>query len=141
MGVGFVRMTIPGRPITKKNHSQIIRSKDGRPFIVPSRQYKEYQDGAGWHLKGKGQKLCGRYNVKCLYYMPTKHRVDLAYLLAATCDILVHYGVLEDDNSGIIASHDGSKVLYDKENPRCEIEIEEYKTSGEISPDMTECTR
>ena len=57
--------------------------------------------------------------------MPTKHRVDLANLLAATCDILTHYGVLEDDNSMIIVSHDGSRVLYDKERPRCEIEIQE----------------
>ena len=59
--------------------------------------------------------------------MPTRHRVDLANLLAATCDILVHYGVLEDDNSGIVASHDGSCVLYSKESPRVEIVITERK--------------
>ena len=121
----MLQMTIPGRPITKKNHSQILRGKNGKPFLAPSEQYRNYQSTAGWYLKGKGQKLCGRYNVKCLYYMPAKHRVDLANLLAATCDILAHYGVLEDDNSRIIVSHDGSRVLYDKENPRCEIEIQE----------------
>ena len=136
-----MKMTIPGRPITKKNHSQILRTKDGRPFLAPSKQYKEYQDGAGWYLKGKGERLAGRYNVKCVYYMPTRHRVDLANLLSATCDILTHYGVLEDDNSNIIVSHDGSRVLYDKEKPRCEITIEEYKMNGEISPDMTESTK
>ena len=57
--------------------------------------------------------------------MPTKHRVDLVNLLEATCDILVKVNVLEDDNSNIIISHDGSRVLYDKDNPRVEIEIQE----------------
>lgn len=66
-------------------------------------------------------------NMKVLYYMPTRHRVDLVNLLEATCDILVKAGVLEDDNSNIVKSHDGSRVLYDKENPRAEIYIEEVK--------------
>lgn len=61
--------------------------------------------------------------MKCVYYMPTRHKVDLCNLLAATCDILVKANVIEDDNSKIIVSHDGSRVLYDKENPRVEIEI------------------
>lgn len=56
--------------------------------------------------------------------MPTKHRVDLVNLLEATCDVLVKADVLEDDNSKIVASHDGSRVLYDKANPRAEIYIE-----------------
>ena len=38
-------------------------------------------------------------------------------------DILVDAGILEDDNSNIVAGHDGSRVLYDKENPRTEILI------------------
>ena len=59
--------------------------------------------------------------------MPTRRRVDLVNLLEATDDILVHYKVLEDDNSNIIVSHDGSRVYYDKENPRCHIFIDEVK--------------
>lgn len=116
---------IPGRPITKKNHSQILRTRDGRPFLAPSKQYREYQESAGWHIKGKGLKLNGRYNMRCVYYMPTRHKVDLANLIAASCDILVHYGVIEDDNSEIVASHDGSRVCYDKAAPRAEITLEE----------------
>lgn len=55
--------------------------------------------------------------------MPTRHRVDLTNLLEATDDLLVHWGVLQDDNSRIVASHDGSRVLYDHDNPRAEIYI------------------
>ena len=56
--------------------------------------------------------------------MPTKRRVDLLNLLEATMDILVHAGILADDNSSIVVGHDGSRVLYDKGNPRAEIYIE-----------------
>lgn len=55
--------------------------------------------------------------------MPTRRRVDLSNLLNSTLDILVHYGVLLDDNRNIVYSVDGSRVLYDKASPRTEIEI------------------
>lgn len=35
--------------------------------------------------------------------------------------------VLEDDNSKIVAAHDGSRVEIDRKNPRVEIEIEEME--------------
>ena len=54
---------------------------------------------------------------------PTKRRVDLTNLLEAIDDVLVKYGVLKDDNSEIITSHDGSRVLYDKDRPRTEVVI------------------
>ena len=62
-------------------------------------------------------------NVRCVYYMPTRRRVDLTNLLEATDDLLVRAGVLADDNSQIVAAHDGSRVRLDRENPRVEIEI------------------
>lgn len=118
-------ITIPGRPVTKKNSMRILRKKDGTPFPAPSKQYLEYQERAGYSIRCKCAGLSGPVNVKGVYYMPTRQRVDLANLLEATCDILVHYGVLEDDNSRIVCSHDGSRVRYDKENPRAEITIQE----------------
>jgi len=118
------KFIIPGNPVTKKNSPQIFRNKKtGRPFVSPSDQYKEYEKGAGWFLKPIG--IDYPVNVKCVYYMQTRRKVDLGNLLAATCDILVKYGVLADDNSGIVVSHDGSRVEHDRENPRVEIEIRE----------------
>ena len=49
--------------------------------------------------------------------------MDLINLLEATMDILVDAGILEDDNSNIVGGHDGSRVLYDKENPRADVYI------------------
>lgn len=121
-------ITIPGRPITKKNSQRIVvNPKTKRPIVLPSEKFELYQEEAGWHIHCKGLKLKGRYNVKCVYYMPTHHRVDLCNLLEATCDILTHYGVLDDDNSNIVAAHDGSRVCYSKEHPRVVITITELE--------------
>ena len=92
-------------------------------MLLPSEQFERYQDAAGWYLKPLG--ISEPVNVQCRFYMPTRRIVDLVGLLQAIDDVLVHYGVLEDDNSRVVASHDGSRVFYDTTNPRVEIEIAE----------------
>ena len=119
------RIVIPLAPTTKKNHSQIIMVK-GRPMLIPSKQYKQHEKDCGFFLANV-EPFLEPCNMKCLYYMPTRRRVDLVNLLEATCDILVHYGILIDDNSNYVVGHDGSRVLYDKENPRTEIYLTEVE--------------
>lgn len=122
----MIQLTILGQPITKKNSQRIIWLGNGRPSIAPSKSFVRYQKCAGVFIPGTIRKrFNGCYNVKCVYFMPTRRKVDLNNLLESTCDILVHYGVLEDDNSNIVHAHDGSRVRYDKQNPRVEIEITE----------------
>lgn len=118
-----------GRPITKKNNARILKNwKTGKRFIAPSEAYERYEEDCLKQLTGKYKlKLDGEYNLKCLYYMPTRHRVDLTNLLNATCDILVAGEVLKDDNYKIIKSHDGCRIYLDRENPRVEIFIEKFK--------------
>ena len=108
----------------KKNSQQIIVNRaTGRPQIIPSKRYRQYEKDCAPFIKGKGLSINEPVTVQCVYYMKTRRRVDLTNLLEATHDILVKYKVLADDNSNIIYSVDGSRVLYDKENPRTEIEI------------------
>lgn len=127
-----IKIIIKGKPITKKNSQRILRTKDGRAFIAPSRAYKQYEKTAGKYIPAEKRiGIAERITVKCLYYMPTLRAVDMTNLLEATDDVLVKYGVLADDNCRIIASHDGSRVLHDKLNPRTEVYItpfEEYNT-------------
>lgn len=125
----MIRIVIPLPPVTKKNSQRIVRVRN-RPMILPSQKYREYDHTAGPCLLPYRQNLDSPVNVRCLYYMPTRRRVDLCNLLEATCDLLVHHGVLADDNSAIVAGHDGSRVLYDKEHPRTEIYIEEVPPHG-----------
>lgn len=123
-----MKFTIPGRPITKKNSMRILRNpKTGAAFLAASKQYIAYQESAGYYIPCKWAMIDRPVNIKCIYYMPTRGKVDLVNLLEATCDILVRYGVLVDDNCDIVASHDGSRRLFDKQNPRVEIEIEDIE--------------
>lgn len=118
-----MKIVINGVCRTKKNSSRIIRAGN-RPMLIPSAQYKAYEADALKQIpRSKRQRIDSPVNVQCVYYMPTRRRVDLGNLLAATCDILVRAEVLEDDNCKIVAMHDGSRVKYDKDNPRVEIEI------------------
>ena len=126
-------------PVTKKNSQRIVHigakcpvCKRGNKVVpLPSKAYETYEDTAGWLIRGdlRNRKIKTPVNVKCLYYMKTKTDVDLANLLEATNDTLVKYGVLADDKSKIVVSHDGSRVLYDPINPRTEVTISFYDSS------------
>lgn len=124
-----IKITIPLPPVTKKNHGRIIKV-NGKPRMIPSKAFCNYQKAAKPYLEPLG--IDYKCNVKCLFYMKTKGIVDLTGLLQAIDDVLKHYKVIEDDESRIIGSHDGSRVLYDKENPRTEIVIERWD-DGESS--------
>lgn len=120
----MIKFTIPLPPITKKNSQRIVvNNVTGKPFIMPSEKYKQYEREAGWFVP-KNIFINKPVNVKCLFYMATRRKCDLTNLLEAIDDILVKYGVLADDDYTIIESHDGSRVYYDKGNPRTEIYIE-----------------
>ena len=121
-----MRFTIPLPPVTKKNSQQIVRTKAGRWMVIPSKQYTKYEKSCRPFLKAQG--IDYPVNIEALYYMPTRRKVDLCNLHEALCDVLVKYGVVEDDNSRIIISMDGSRVLYDKENPRTEVHIKRVET-------------
>ena len=124
-----IKYTIKLPPVTKKNHQQILMNKKtGRPFVMPSPQYKQYEREAAWFLKPRPPRpiecsLC----IKCLFYLPTRRKTDLTNLLEAVDDLLVHAGIIADDHYGIVTSHDGSRCFWDKENPRTEIIITKYE--------------
>lgn len=130
----ILHFTVPLVPVSKKNHQQIFVNKGtGKPFISPSKQYREYEQNALWFIP-KGTQIDYPVNVQCLFYMPTRRRCDLTNLLEAMDDVMVKAGLLLDDNYSIIAAHDGSRVLYDKQNPRTEVYIE--RMNDEQSTDV-----
>ena len=125
-----MKIVLYGDPRTKKNSPEVhYRFKNGRktPFVAPSRAYTDYETSCLWQIKRPHSPISARVNVRCVYYMKTRRRVDLANLIEATTDILVKARVLADDNNQIVAAHDGSRVLHDKDRPRVEIWIEEME--------------
>lgn len=131
-GVDEVSFTIPIAPVTKKNHGRIVMC--GRyPKLLPSEAYERYTKAAMPFLKvirSTVGTIDYPINLKCVFYLDKRRKGDLAGYLQAIQDVLVEAGILEDDNRNIVASVDGSAVLYDKENPRTEVTItrkEEYE--------------
>lgn len=118
-----INILIQGNPATKKNSMQIIRIA-GHPSLIPSKKYRAFEKTFLPQIRQE-YKLRIDYPIqlRCLYYMETRRKVDLVNLLNATQDLLVKAGVLLDDNSSIVVSVDGSRVLYNKEYPRTEIYI------------------
>ena len=96
-----LKIVIPGNPVTKKNHSNFVtipvkgstRCPACKKFhktmtrLLPSKAYTAYQAEAVGYLPMM-LPIDQPVNVKCLYYMATKHRVDLTNLIAATHDIV-----------------------------------------------------
>lgn len=120
---------IPCAPVTKKNSQRMaVNKKTGKSFILQSKRYVDYEATASYFLHPKPKTpIDYPVEVKATYYMPTRRRVDTKNLDSALHDILVKYGVLADDNRDIIASTDGTRTYYDKDNPRTEVVITRYK--------------
>lgn len=115
-----MKIIIPIECRTKKNSSRIITA-GRRKILLPSKQYLEFERNCEPFLTPS--KIDYAINLKCLFYMKTRRRVDLPNLLNSICDVLVKHQVIVDDNKDIVAGFDGSRVLYDKHQPRVEIEI------------------
>lgn len=123
-----INFTLPVIPITKKNHQEIRRNKKtNKPYITSADRYKQYEEEIAWLTPAK-YRLHINYpvNVKAIYYVNRNGRVDKTNLESALMDALVKAGVLADDSAlkpEIVVSTDGSRVFYDKNNPRIEVEI------------------
>ena len=137
-----IKYTIQGDPRTKKN-SLMIAGKGRRcpacgklekQWVRQSKAHDEFAKAAKWQLRPvPTEPISSLVNVRCLFYMKTRRIVDGLNLLATIDDLLVSAGILADDNSRIVAGHDGSRVLYDPINPRVEITITKLPTDEHLA--------
>lgn len=118
----MIKIVIPLNPVTKKNSLRVVQTTYGKPRVLPSEQFERYEKAA-LKLLPKRRTIDYPVNVRALFYMATRRKVDLTNLLEALDDVLVKGGIIADDNSRLIVSHDGSRVLCDKSNPRTEVTI------------------
>ena len=130
-----IEFTIPVNPRPKKNSPMILwRKQDFQikigarvlatipftPFIVPSKGFSDFENEIMpflKRLKDEAGVIDYPCNIQAVYYRSTKHTIDLTNLNEALHDAMVKSG----------AAHDGSRVFYDKFNPRIEIIITELK--------------
>ena len=131
----LAKYSIPMDPKAKKNTHRIagcgkrcpLCGKYAKQFIRNADKTTEYGFKASQYLKPKPPvPISGQIQLVYRLYTGTWHRKDDLNLYEALDDILVTNGILRDDDRKIIRSRDGSRVLYDKENPRAEIYIYSY---------------
>lgn len=134
-----IRFVIPGECRTKKNSMMIagagtkcpVCKKPQKQWIRQGTAHDTYAKKAALLLRPRPPKpIDTPINVKCLFYMATRRKVDALNLQATIDDLLIEAGIIEDDNSKIIVAHDGTRVLFDKEKPRTEIYITEMEDEG-----------
>lgn len=117
-----MRIVIPLQCVSKKNSQRIVTVRN-HPMILPSKKFVDFQKACALFMPKLEKPIDYGVNIKVLVYNETRRRRDLVNDLESVLDVLVHYKVLADDNYLIVWSMDGSRELYDKENPRTEIEI------------------
>ena len=121
-----MKIIIPLLCRSKKNSEEIISNpKTGRPMIIQSKYYRQFEKDCGYFLKRYAKHIDYPINLNVKFYVPDRRKRDLTNLENALADIMIKYGVIEDDNYNIIAGWDGSRIIYEKGKEEIIIEIEE----------------
>lgn len=128
-----IEITLPGRPITKKNSQVVVkaRTREGKTYHrpIPSPAYQAYEEECLWRLKTYRGPRFEKTPVmlEAIYYMPDRRSwPDLVGLLQATCDILEVAKIIDDDK-WVCKFGDSHVAGVDKHNPRVEITITEVE--------------
>ena len=120
-------------PVCKKYKKQFVRNGSGTTdFAFRAAKYLNPKPAAP---------ISGPVRIVYRLYRETKHRVDDLNLYESLDDILVKEKILSDDNISVIRSRDGSRVFYDKDNPRSEIYIYSCEEGEEIEQSGTDVHR
>ena len=127
----ILKLTVWGNPYIKKNSQRTIFHKYlKRTIVVYSIKYTTWKRDAlkqlglcqNGYLKSKiSDPIDYPIIAKFHFYRSTHHRTDLSANYEGIQDVLVEAKILKDDNSDIVKGHDGSRIFYDKENPRIEL--------------------
>jgi len=145
----MIYFTLPGNPVSSKNSRPIFINKaTGSRFIGKSKLLKEYIDNGFLELHKQLKNSDFKDTIESVmdyqtgilhkirhpffpitedieitftFYVQDKRKRDLVNLCQAPLDLLQKANIISDDS--IVKSLDGSRIYYDKENPRTEIEI------------------
>jgi hypothetical protein len=132
----LAQYTIYLDPRTKKNHMTIAGTgpkcpkcgKRQRQFVRQGSANTKFSfDAAKFLFPKPAEPISEELHIVYRLYMQTKRRVDDLNLYASLDDLLVTNGIIKDDCISIIRCRDGSRVYYDKAQPRAEIYIYKYR--------------
>jgi hypothetical protein len=116
---------IPGAPRTKKTHNQLVVSHHGGQRLLPSQQFRAWnQEAQMWLAKvrseTRGLPLAQPVNCKALFFRDA-FRGDACGYYQALADALEEARIVVNDC--LIVSWDGSRLLKDHLSPRIEVRL------------------
>lgn len=117
-----LRLTIPGKPRTKKNSSRIT-GRGTHPRLLPSKAWQEWADAVvpqikAWRERQGLQPIAVDVNCAALFYRDAL-RGDAVGYYQGLADVLEHAGIVINDKW--IVSWDGSRLKKDASRPRVEL--------------------
>lgn len=125
----MIKINIPVNPRSKKNSQEIVfNRKTGHRMVIQNKRYTEFEKECKKHIPVlREPPINYPINLQCKFYVCDARKRDIANYLEAIQDILVKYGILEDDNYNIVSSLNGCSMAIDRDKPRIEIIIEKIK--------------
>lgn len=118
------RYVFRGEVASKKNSKVLARVK-GRPMLLPSRKFQEWEKRARLAIMASGRPVepLKAARLSMVIYHGDMLRRDTNNATQGVQDVLVDMGVIEDDNWMVIGSPDVVHAI-DVEDPRLEVLVE-----------------
>lgn len=127
--ISTLSFVIKGQLAIKKNSQKVV-TRGGKTFKIDTPAYTKWRNSAYYQIAqqlGRPDPIFEPVNVRLHIYTDNKRKFDLSNALEGPADVMVSAGILSDDNYTIIAGWDGSRVFYDKSDPRVEVAITPFK--------------
>lgn len=134
-------ITLHGRIPSKKNSRRFIMAGK-RAFTIANKDYEAWHQLAMFELQHqiKGMKnrirMSGPYAIKMRFWGISAAAWDLTNKAESIMDLLVDYGLLEDDNWKCVPSIALDFIEIDRQNPRVEIDILKPKVGNQTTNPM-----
>jgi Holliday junction resolvase RusA-like endonuclease len=119
------RYVFRGEVASKKNSKVLARVK-GRPMLLPSRKYQEWEKMARLAIiaEGRPAEPMKAARLSMVIYHGDMIKRDSNNATQGVQDVLVDMGVIQDDNWMVIGTPEVSHMV-DVQDPRLEVTVEE----------------
>ena len=113
--------------IPSKKNNKFIVMKDGKPIIISSEKYRDWEKDMMWVLRVQNrEKLFINYpvSISFRFYSKTKRKFDLDNKVTSLLDLLVKASILDDDNYNVVKRISAEFMGFGED--KCEIIIQKY---------------
>lgn len=119
-----MKIVLTGQTPSQKNGKSVGVTKSGRVFVASNKIVKAWQDDVAKQLLQYRGQTDGKVTITYKFYCKDQRRRDIDNMVASVNDALVKAGLLPDDSWQCL-SIGAAEGEYDKENPRCELWVDE----------------